>query len=108
VPGDGRRFSGAGQAANYSGLTPRADCSGKTERYGSIAGYRFCLPIRAAVLEGVWAMAGGGKGPLFAKYGELPGRMGKNKSAAARKTAGLAWLLMKRREYYRGMRVTRL
>jgi hypothetical protein len=48
-------------------------------------------------------MAGGGKGPLFAKYGELPGRMDKKKSAATRKTAGLAWLMMKRREYYRGM-----
>ncbi|MDR0638977.1 MAG: hypothetical protein LBG27_08800, partial [Spirochaetaceae bacterium] len=43
-------------------LTPRADCSGKTERYGSIAGYQFCRPIRAAVLEGVWAMAGGREG----------------------------------------------
>jgi transposase len=30
--GDGRRFSGAGQAAGYAGLTPRVDCSGKTER----------------------------------------------------------------------------
>jgi hypothetical protein len=50
-------------------------------------------------------MAGSGKGPLFAKYGELPERMGKKKSvaAAARKTAWLARLLMKRREYYRGM-----
>ncbi|MDR0639057.1 MAG: hypothetical protein LBG27_09210 [Spirochaetaceae bacterium] len=49
-------------------------------------------------------MAGGGKGPLFAKYGELTGRTGKKKSAAAaRKTAGLAQLLMKRREYYCGM-----
>ncbi|MDR0638573.1 MAG: transposase, partial [Spirochaetaceae bacterium] len=46
VPGDGRRFSCAGQAASYAGLTPRADCSGKTERYGSIAGYQFCRPIR--------------------------------------------------------------
>ncbi|MDR0640014.1 MAG: hypothetical protein LBG27_14145 [Spirochaetaceae bacterium] len=37
------------------------------------------------------------------KYGELSERMSKKKSAAARKTAGLARLLMKRREYYRGM-----
>jgi hypothetical protein len=27
----------------------------------------------------------------------------KERAAAARKTAGLAWLLMKRREYFRGM-----
>ncbi|MDR0639283.1 MAG: hypothetical protein LBG27_10375 [Spirochaetaceae bacterium] len=37
------------------------------------------------------------------KYEEQPGRMSKKKSAAARKMAGLAWLLMKRRKYYRGM-----
>jgi hypothetical protein len=42
---------------------------------------------------------------LFKKYGELTGRMGKKKSVAAlaRKMAGLAWLLMKRRKYYCGM-----
>ncbi|MDR0637623.1 MAG: hypothetical protein LBG27_01755 [Spirochaetaceae bacterium] len=37
------------------------------------------------------------------KYEEMPGRMSKKKSAAARKIAGPAWLLMKRQEYYRGM-----
>jgi transposase len=101
--GDGSRFGGTGQAAGYAGLTPRADCSVETERYGGIAGNQFYRPIRGVVLEGVWAMAGSGTGPLFKKYGELTGRMGKKKSAAARKMAGLAWLLMKRWEYYCGM-----
>jgi hypothetical protein len=46
-----------------------------------------------------------GKGPLFAKYASLVGRMHKRKSAVAvaRKMETLAWLLMKRCEYYRGV-----
>jgi transposase len=103
--GDGSRFSKAGQVANYAGLAPRVDCSGETERYGSIAKYQFCHPIRGIVLEGVWAMTRSGKGPLYTKYSELTGRMNKRKSAVAvaRKMVTLAWLLMKRREYYRGI-----
>jgi transposase len=34
--GDGSRFSKADQVAKYAGLSPRVDCSGETERYGSI------------------------------------------------------------------------
>jgi hypothetical protein len=47
-----------------------------------------------------------GKGPLNDKYEELSGRMNKRKSAVAiaRKMVTLAWLLMKRREYYNGQR----
>jgi transposase len=44
--GDGSRFSGSAQVACYAGLTPRVDCSGLTERYGSIAKSPFCHPIR--------------------------------------------------------------
>jgi transposase len=103
--GDGSRFSRPGQVANYSGFAPRVDCSGETNRYGSIAKFQFCHPIRGIVLEGVWALARSGKGPLAAKFAELSGRMNKRKSAVAvaRKMVTLAWLLMKRREYYRGI-----
>jgi transposase len=103
--GDGSRFSAPGQVANYAGLAPRVDCSGQTERYGSIARYQYCHPIRAIVLEGVWAMVRSGKGPLFTKFTGLAERMDRRKSAVAvaRKMVTLAWLLMKRREYYRGM-----
>jgi transposase len=103
--GDGSRFSKAGQVANYAGLTPGVDCSGKTERYGSIARYQYCHPIRAIVLEGVWAMVRSGKGPLFEKFTSLAERMNRRKSAVAvaRKMVTLAWLLMKRREYYQGI-----
>jgi transposase len=91
--------------ANYAGLTPQVDCSGKTEHYGSIARFQFCHPIRGVVLEGVWARVRSGKGPLFVQYSGLAGRMSKRKSAVAvaRKMVCLAWVLMKRREYYRGM-----
>jgi transposase len=103
--GDGSRFSTAAQVANYAGLAPRVDCSGMTEHYGSIARYQFCHPIRGVVLEGVWAMVRSGKGPLCEKYEALSGRMSKRKSAVAiaRKMVSLAWLLMKRRDYYQGM-----
>jgi hypothetical protein len=88
-----------------NGLAPRTGCSGMTERCGSIAKYPFCHPIRSVILEGVRALVGSGKGPLFQKYEKLPGRMSKRKSAvaAARKMASLAWLLMKRKDYYHGV-----
>jgi transposase len=103
--GDGSRFSKPGQVANYAGLAPRVDCSGDTERYGSIARYQYCHPIRGIVLEGVWAMVRSGKGPLFATFNSLAERMNRRKSAVAvaRKMVTLAWLLMRRREYYQGM-----
>jgi transposase len=102
--GDGSRFSKAGEVANYAGLAPRVDCSGKTEHYGSIAKYQFCHPIRSVVLEGVWAMVRSKQGSLYAKYSGLSCRMSKRKSAVAvaRKMVILAWLLMKRKEYYWG------
>jgi hypothetical protein len=108
--GDGSRFSGSAQVSNYAGLTPQVDCSGLTERYGSIAKSPFCHPIRGDILEGVWALERSGKGPLFQKYEELSGRMNKKKSAVAvaRKMVSLAWLLMKRKEYYNGVSSTAL
>jgi transposase len=105
-PGDGKRFSKASEVANYAGFAPRVDCSGDTNHYGSIAKYSYCHPIRAIVLEGVWAINRCGYGgPLAAKFRSLAGRMNKRKSAVAvaRKLVTLAWLLMKRREYYNGI-----
>jgi transposase len=54
--GDGKRFSKAGEVANYAGFAPRVDCSGDTNHYGSIAKYSYCSPIRGVVLEGVWSI----------------------------------------------------
>jgi transposase len=100
--GDGARFDKPGEVANYAGFAPRVDCSGERERYGPIARYSFCHPIRAVVLEGVWALSRSSYGgALLEKYRSLSGRMNKRKSAVAvaRKMVTLAWLLMKRREY---------
>jgi transposase len=104
--GDGKRFSKPGEVANYAGFAPRVDCSGDTNRYGSIARYSYCHPIRAVVLEGVWSINRCGYGgPLKAKFQSLAARMNKRKSAVAvaRKLVTLAWLLIKRREYYSGI-----
>jgi transposase len=104
--GDGNRFSKAGEVANYAGFAPRVDCSGDTAHYGSIARHSYCHPIRAVVLEGVWSISRCSYGgPLLAKFQSLAGRMNKRKSAVAiaRKLVTLAWLLMKRREYYNGI-----
>jgi transposase len=103
--GDGRRFSHGKEVANYSGFTPRVDCSGETEHYGHIAKRTFCHPIRAVVLEGVWAMIRSSSGgELYEKYMSLRERMSKKKSAVAiaRRMVRLAWILMTRREMYRG------
>jgi hypothetical protein len=104
--GDGKRFSKASEVANYAGFAPRVDCSGNTNRYGSIAQYSYCHPIRGVVLEGVWSISRCNYGgPLAAKFRSLADRMNKRKSAVAiaRKLVTLAWLLMKRREYYNGI-----
>lgn len=101
--GDAKRFTKAGEVANYAGLTPRVDCSGNTNHYGSIARYSFCHPIRSVVLEGVWALGRCNYGgALREKFESLKGRMNKRKSAVAvaRKMVTLAWRLMQRREYY--------
>jgi transposase len=104
--GDGKRFGKASEVANYAGFAPRVDCSGETNRYGGIAKFSYCHPIRSVVLEGVWSISRCGYGgELRAKFESLKGRMNKRKSAVAvaRKVVTLAWLLMERREYYRGI-----
>jgi transposase len=104
--GDGSRFTKAAQVTNYAGLVPSVDCSGDTKHYGPIAKYTYCQAIRGTVLEGVWSLVKSGKeNMLFNKYQDLSGRMSKRKSAVAvaRKMVGLAWLMLRRRELYRGI-----
>jgi transposase len=104
--GDGSRFTKAAQVANYAGLVPSVDCSGETNHYGSIAKYTYCQAIRGVVVEGVWSLVKSGKeNTLFNMYQNLSGRIGMRKSAiaVARKMVSLAWLMLKRRELYRGI-----
>jgi transposase len=101
--GDGSRFSSAAEVANYAGFTPRVDCSGETNHYGSISKWSYCHAIRAVTLQGVWAMTRSNYGGMLqAKFNSLAGRMNRRKSAVAvaRKMVSLAWLLMRRREFY--------
>jgi transposase len=109
--GDGSRFTKASQVANYAGLTPTVDCSGETNHYGSIPKFTCCRPIRAMILEGVWALERSKHGGrLLAKFQALSWRMSQKKSAVAvgRKMVVLAWVLMKRKEFYHDMPVNML
>jgi transposase len=104
--GDGSRFTKAAQVANYAGLVPSVDCSGETKHYGPIAKFIYCQAIRGVVLEGVWSLVKSGKeNTLFNKYQSLSVRIGKRKSAVAvaRKMVSLAWLMLRRKEFYRGI-----
>jgi transposase len=105
--GDGSRFENAGQVASYAGLVPSVDSSGERERYGGISRTTYCRPIRSVVLEGVWTLVRtrvGTGDALAGKWESLSCRMSRRKSAVAvaRKLVCLAWLLMRRREYYKG------
>jgi transposase len=100
--GDGSRFSGPAQVANYIGLVPRIDCSGETNRYGHIT-KDGCRAIRGVILQSTWALIRckeGGR--LKEKFFLLSERKGKTKSAVAlaRRMVGLMWILVTRHELY--------
>jgi transposase len=100
--GDGSRFAGPAQVANYVGLVPRIDCSGETNRYGRIT-KDGCRAIRGIILQASWSMIRckeGGR--LKEKFFLLSERRGKTRSAVAmaRRMVGLMWILATRREYY--------
>ena len=100
--GDGQRFSSAGEAANYAGLTPALECSGETVRYGHIQ-RSGCRALRSVIVQGAWALSrSSGGGRLKAKFLALSGRMSKTKSAVAiaRRMVVLMWVLVKRRQVY--------
>jgi transposase len=100
--GDGSRFSKAAEVANYVGLVPRLDCSGDTNRYGSITKMG-CRALRGVILQSVWSLTQNKEGGrLKAKYFQLAERMSKGKSAVAiaRKLVGLMWTLVTRRQFY--------
>jgi transposase len=100
--GDGSRFSKAAEVANYVGLVPRLDCSGDTNRYGSITKMG-CRALRGVILQSVWSLTQNKEGGrLKAKYFNLAERMSNGKSAVAiaRKLVGLMWTLVTRRQLY--------
>jgi transposase len=100
--GDGSRFSKVSEVANYVGLVPRLDCSGDTNRYGSITKMG-CRALRGIILQSVWSLIQTKEGGrLNNKYFLLAERMSNGKSAVAiaRKLVGLMWTLVTRRQLY--------
>jgi transposase len=53
--GDGSRFAGPAQVANYIGFVPRIDCSGETNRYGHITN-EGCRALRGVILQAAWSL----------------------------------------------------
>ncbi len=108
--GDGRRFSSPAQVANYCGLVPRIDCSGETNKYGSIT-KEGCRAIRGTILQATWSLSrckDGGR--LKQKFLALSGRKGRTKSAVAiaRRMVGMLWILVTRKEFYSSVQRTTL
>jgi transposase len=102
--GDGRRFSTGAQVANYTGLVPRVDCSGETNRYGSITKHG-CKAIRRVAIQAAWALVYSKKGGALKNFYETrSSEIGKKKAivGVARKLIVLMWTIVKNREYYRG------
>jgi transposase len=103
--GDCGRFSKGKQVSYYTGLVPRVDQSGETERYGNII-KRGCTPIRRVIIQCAWAMVKSEHGgPLREFYERQYLRIGKKKAivAAARKMVETFYAMMKSGELYWGM-----
>lgn len=102
--GDGKRFSHAKQVPYYAGLVPRVDCSGDTNRYGSIT-KQGCRPMRAVMVPAAWALLRSKEGgSLKAKFDELAKRRGKGIAivAIARKMLEYIHVMVSNDEPFRG------
>jgi len=102
--GDGKRFCTGSQVANYTGLVPRVDCSGDTNRYGPIT-KRGCKAIRRVAIQAAWSLVYSKKGGALKNFYETrSSEIGKKKAivGVARKLIVLMWTIAKNREYYRG------
>ena len=103
--GDCNRFSSGKQVSYYTGLVPRVEQSGETERYGSII-KRGCRPIRRVIIQCAWAMVKSEYGgPLKDFYERLHPRIGKKKAivATARKMMETFYAMITSGELYWGM-----
>jgi transposase len=79
--GDGSRFSGPAQVANYIGFAPKIDCSGETNRYGHIT-HEGCQAVRGVILQAAWSVIRcKERGRLKEKFFLLCERRGKTRSA---------------------------
>ncbi len=100
--GDSSRFSHSKQFAYYSGLVPRVDSSGDSNKYGGIT-KRGCRHIRAVMIQCAWALVRSKKGgALSSKYKVLMKRIGKKKAivAIARKMLEVLHTMVKNGQVY--------
>lgn len=100
--GDCSRFSSGKQVSYYTGLVPRVDQSGETERYGHII-KRGCTPIRRVIIQCAWAMVKSEYGgTLKAFYEKQYPRIGKKKAivATARKMMETFYAMFRSGELY--------
>ena len=109
--GDGSRFSRPSQVSNYIGLVPKVDCSGDTNRYGSINKHHGCSAVRRVIVQAAWALIRSKDGGRLAqKYQDLKERKGAGIAivAVARKLGEILWILVKNRYYYHGLNFERV
>ena len=103
--GKGQRFSHAEQVSYYSGLVPRVDCSGDSNRYGNIT-KRGCRLIRSVICQSAWALSRSSNGGrLKTKFHQLSMRIGKNKAivATSRKMLEVLYVMAKNGQVYEGV-----
>lgn len=102
--GDGSRFSKGRQVSNYVGMTPRIYSSGETERMGHISKHG-CLALRSIIVQSAWSAVHTRRTNVFkTKYEELVPRIGKKRAivAIARRMLETMWILVTRKEHFRG------
>lgn len=103
--GKGNRFSHPRQVSYYSGLVPRVDMSGETNKYGSIT-KRGCKQLRSSIVQAAWALVRSkNAGPLGAKYLNLVSRKRKNVAivAIARKMLEALYVMLRDNKQYKYM-----
>lgn len=108
--GDGSRFSDGKQVTYYAGLVPRVDISGDTRYYGKTI-KRSGNHIKRVIIQAAWALVRSRYGgDLKKKYNDLKKTRGKKRAiiAVARKMLELAYLLVKRKKYYKYMPIEAL
>lgn len=103
--GDCSRFSSGKQVSYYTGLVPRVEQSGETERYGRII-KRGCRPIRRVIIQCAWSLVKSKHGGILKEFYErLYPRIGKKKAivATARKMVETFYAMITSGELYWGM-----
>ena len=99
------RFSHAGQASNFVGLTPRVDQSGDKLRMGKTS-RQCCRTVKRVLVQGAWSLVGSKNGgEIKEMFERIRARCGKRVAiiAVARKMIEVLYSMVKNHTYYRGV-----